>query len=617
MATVPLSGTNIRLLSGVPFSNDYKHSRWFDTSSAQETYFLGKTVVHSMTENTFQKIEGKNFISVKQNIDALWGVNYVMFQNTSYNVKWFYGFVTKLEYKNATTTYVHFEIDVLQTWMFTMNFKPSYVVREHCKLWEIDGSPVLNTLDEGLNYGNVYETVNVMNLKPYDGVLFLVIVTKSLIHKKIITDPITNADKTLNPGDIYPNINSAPQPLCYYVHPFKLDGSIPTCWDENDENIILSKPIDVLRAMYEMDDAINNVVSIYITDYMGFDLDVDSSGTIRFPSSNFVEVDIMYAVAGSTEQQYLNTLFVNDIKQYQPKAFTYTNKYADYRTVTESKLLMYPYTTLILDDLKGNRQVLKNEYIIGDDIIVNVRGSLGTSNKTSYSVDNYQVKDNIEPADLFKANLENAVMNNNPNDLPIITDMLGAFLQGNRNSIQNQLNSTIFGGWMDTMGSVMGGVSNSSANPSNMGEANPVGMVQSGMGVVKGMANTYFQTQGMIAKQKDINNTPPSLSKMGANTYFDYGHNLSGLYLIKRQITPEYQKKLEDFFNIFGYKKNEVKLPNFHTRQYWNYVQTSGCVITGNFNNEDLQELKSVFDNGVTLWHTDDIGNYALGNVVI
>jgi hypothetical protein len=36
--------------------------------------------------------------------------------------------------------------------------------------------------------------------------------------------------------------------------------------------------------------------------------------------------------------------------------------------------------------------------------------------------------------------------------------MLGAFLQGNRNSIQNQLNSTIFGGWMDTMGSVVGGV---------------------------------------------------------------------------------------------------------------------------------------------------------------
>jgi hypothetical protein len=210
----------------------------------------------------------------------------------------------------------------------------------------------------------------------------------------------------------------------------------------------------------------------------------------------------------------------------------------------------------------------------------------------------------------FLSNLENAVLNNNPNDLPILTDMLGAFLQGNRNSIQNQLNSTIFSGYMNTMSGVISGASSAVTG-------NAQGVVSSGMGIVGGMANTYFQTQGMIAKQQDINNTPPSLSKMGSNTYFDYGHNLSGLYLIKRQITPEYQKKLEDFFNIFGYKKNEVKLPNFHTRQNWNYIQTAGCVITGNFNNEDLQELKNVFDSGITLWHTDDIGNYALGNEVI
>jgi hypothetical protein len=212
MATVPLSGTNIRLLSGVPFSNDFKHSRWFDTSTAQEDYFLGKTVVHSMTENTFQKIEGRNFISVNQNIDALWGVNYVMFQNSAYNVKWFYGFVTKLEYKNKTTTYVHFEIDVLQTWMFTMNFKPSYVVREHCPLWETDGSPVINTVDEGLNYGTNYETVNVLNWKPYNDILFMVIVMKETAHLSGTQVPQAS-------------INAVPQPLCYYVHPFRKDGT--------------------------------------------------------------------------------------------------------------------------------------------------------------------------------------------------------------------------------------------------------------------------------------------------------------------------------------------------------------------------------------------------------
>jgi hypothetical protein len=608
MATVPLSGTNIRLLSGVPFSNDYKHTRWFDTQSAQESYFLGKTVVHSISQNTFQKIEGKNFISCNNNIDSLWGTNYIMFQNASYNTKWFYAFVTKLEYKNPGTTYVHFEIDVLQTWMFSMTFKPSYVVREHCQLWNTDGSPVLNTVDEGLNYGSNYETVNVINWKPYNNVLFLVIVTKELMHDR---------DTNIKTGSIYPTINSAPQPLCFYVHPFKLDGTIPVAWDENSEEVILSNPTDLLKALYELDGAINNIVNLYITDYIGVNLAVDGSGTLTFPSSQFVNVNIMYEAPGTTTDSYLNTIFVKEIKQYEAKAVSYTNKYADYRTVKESKLLMYPYTTLLLDDLKGNRQSLKNEYIKGDDLIINVRGSLGTSNKTTYSIDNYQVKDNIEPADLFLSNLENAVMNINPNDLPILTDMLGAFLQGNRNSIQNQLNSTIFSGWLDTLGGLISGIFSSGANPSNKGETNVAGAVNSGIGVAKGMSSTYYSTQGMIAKQKDINNIPSSLSKLGSNTYFDYGHNLSGLYLIKRQITPEYQKKLEDFFNIFGYKKNEVKLPNFHTRQNWNYIQTAGCVITGNFNNEDLQELKNVFDSGITLWHTDDIGNYALGNEVI
>ena len=48
MATVPVSGTNIRILSNIPFSSDYKHTRWFDTQTEQTNYFLGKNVVHSM-----------------------------------------------------------------------------------------------------------------------------------------------------------------------------------------------------------------------------------------------------------------------------------------------------------------------------------------------------------------------------------------------------------------------------------------------------------------------------------------------------------------------------------------------------------------------------------------
>ena len=110
---------------------------------------------------------------------------------------------------------------------------------------------------------------------------------------------------------------------------------------------------------------------------------------------------------------------------------------------------------------------------------------------------------------------------------------------------------------------------------------------------------------------------PPQIAKMGANTSFDFGTGRHGLYIIKKQIKPEYQKVLEDFFNLYGYKVNEVKIPNFKTRTYWNYVQTADCNIIASLNNEDVQELKDIFNSGITLWHTDDIGNYLLDNEVI
>ena len=101
MATVPLSGTNIRLLSSVPFSNDYKNTRWFDTKVAQETYFTNKPIIHSMSEANFQRIDGYHYIAVNENIDSLWGTNYIMFQNANFANKWFYAFIKDIHFVNV------------------------------------------------------------------------------------------------------------------------------------------------------------------------------------------------------------------------------------------------------------------------------------------------------------------------------------------------------------------------------------------------------------------------------------------------------------------------------------------------------------------------------------
>lgn len=590
MATVPLSGTNIRFLSGVHFHNDYKHTRWFDNLSDQTNWFLNRTVIYQMSQANFQRIEGKNFVAVNRSIDQLHGVSYLMFQNADYNNKWFYAFITKIEYKQRNNTHVHFEIDVLQTWRFQLIMKPSYVVREHCKLWNSDGSPVINTVDEGLNYGTVYDNVKIENYLPHDSIFYLVIAAKQTMHGGTADTP-----------KITPMLNGSPQPLTYYIHPFKLDGTSPTV-KMSDMQLNISPVTEVLKALYTQTDAVNNISSLFVTEYIG--LNNLSNNELIFSSSSFEHATIQDFDTDSS----INTLYLKRLPSYSTMSKNFGNKYDGYNNVKESKLLMYPYTVTVLDDLKGNRIEIKNEHIKSNNLNVAVKGSIGTSNKVSYNVLNYLLESGSENS--FQASLENSLINNNPNDVPIITDMLSAYLQGNRNSLENQKNSILFNGTMNAMGSAVGGVASAATR-------NPIGVASSGLDIVQGMGNTVLQLQGMQAKIQDINNIPPQITKMGGNTAFDFGNRVNGLFIYKKQITSEYRKKLSDFFNMFGYKVNEVKIPNFHTRRHWNYVETSSCNIHGNFNNEDLTEIKSIFDSGITLWHTDDIGNYSLDNEVI
>lgn len=595
MATVPLSGTDIRLLSGVPFSNDYKHTRWFPDRNQQTTWFTSRNVVHSIQQANFQRIEGKHFIAVNKSIDELWGTNYLMFRNSQYGSKWFYAFVTKLEYKQRNNTHVHFQIDVIQTWRFEMNFKPSFVIREHRPLWNSDGSPVINTVDEGLNYGDQYETVDVKHYTPQNQFFFLVVAMKEKRHWS----------DGENAAEIRPTMNGIPQPLTYYVHPFTMTGLVPEIQVDGLGLVSSSEILDVLEGLSTSEDAVNNVVSVYVTDYIGIDIPYDPNTNImNFPANMFERADF----SDNTNINF-STVYVKNMVNYSPLEIDAGDKYDGFHEVDESKLLMYPYTVTLLTDFRGNQIEIKNEYIQDSNLKLSVMGSIGTANKVSYGVLNYLTEELKNTVAHQKMTLENAVINSDTNDLPVINDFLSAYLQGNRNSIQTQRNQALFNAFTSVANAGVGGVASATTG-------NPVGVASSVVGMGQGLGQSVLDIQRIESKISDIDNTPPQIQKMGSNTYFDYGNQYTGIYVVKKQIRKEYRDILSDFFKMFGYKTNLVKVPNFATRKSWNYVQTKDCNIIGNFNNEDLQEMKNVFDNGITLWHTDDVGNYDLDNGV-
>jgi hypothetical protein len=87
--------------------------------------------------------------------------------------------------------------------------------------------------------------------------------------------------------------------------------------------------------------------------------------------------------------------------------------------------------------------------------------------------------------------------------------------------------------------------------------------------------------------------------------------DLNTLLLFAYKPTEEYRNKLNKIWNTRGYATNTIDYPNLHSKSKWNYVQTVKCNIKGtNIDPSDLEKIKRVFDNGITLWHDKEVGNY-------
>lgn len=149
--------TKIRILKDVPLDTTYEHTIWFDTKIAQYNYFSSLTK-HYIDNSTYQRVnKGVARIGIKS--DLLYDCNYMMFQNSSFGDKWFYAYITKVEYINNVTSEITFEIDVMQTWFFEHSPDYCFVEREHAVTDAIGEHIEPEGVDCGEYVYNFYEPV--------------------------------------------------------------------------------------------------------------------------------------------------------------------------------------------------------------------------------------------------------------------------------------------------------------------------------------------------------------------------------------------------------------------------------------------------------------------------
>ena len=141
----------------VPLEMNEANQLTFANATAQYNYFNGLTDKKTFTNYTYQRKDGT--IRVNELVDNLYGYNYVMYKNTNYSNKWFYAFITGLEYLNDSVTAVKIKTDPWQTWQFDLNYKTTFVEREHVS----DDTIGKHTVPEDLETGE-YVVNNVHNL---------------------------------------------------------------------------------------------------------------------------------------------------------------------------------------------------------------------------------------------------------------------------------------------------------------------------------------------------------------------------------------------------------------------------------------------------------------------
>lgn len=129
--TYVVPNSKLYILKGIPITNNYKNTLYFANITAQYNYFYGQSTPGlRFTDYSYIRVNN-NKVKVQIGADSVYDANYMMFQNTNFGSKWFYAFITNVEYINNETTEITFEIDRIQTWWFDVNLKACMVERQH------------------------------------------------------------------------------------------------------------------------------------------------------------------------------------------------------------------------------------------------------------------------------------------------------------------------------------------------------------------------------------------------------------------------------------------------------------------------------------------------------
>ena len=536
-----ISPNTILYLLKSPIELDNLNQLTFANKQAQESYFLSLPKLE-VDKITYQRKD--SVIRFPAHIDSIIEYNYVMYQNSNYTNKWFYAFIEHMEYVSDTCTLITIKTDVYQTWMFDIQIKRSFVIREHTN----NDTVGRNTVYEGLETGEFIINTNGSHQFSYlnsdiqsgestgenlpDEQLYVIGVTR---------DPTNNMDKIYGyeARGLFSGVK-------YYVA-------------ENATNMI------TLLKAYAAGGYSDDVVSLFVA----------PAGLCILSHSDFNS----HTYSPHAGETY--TYSISDCKEFAPSYFSLNYMQFDKPTSIKGytprnkKLLTGEFCYIYATNFVGSAVKYNYEYFTNAPKFM-LSGVLCPGCSIEMTPDEYQ------GFQYDRTTLGTFALP--AGKLPVCnwnSDQYTNWLA------QNGVNRAL--SYVTSAGSiVVGGALVATGAGSLVG----AGMIAGGIGgIVNQAASDHQHSFAPNANNGSLNSSD-----------INYSHSRCfGIY--DMCVKEEFARKIDSIFDAVGYKTNEMKIPNVTGRRNWNYVQTRDVAITGNVPQEDLQEIKDMFNNGVTFWH--------------
>lgn len=558
MVVVPTN--NFKLIQ-LPIELDENNQLLFTSKTNQYNYF--NNLPSPSYKSNYTYIRESGVVRYDDNIENIQQYNYCMYQNESYGNKWFYARIVDMTYANNDCTFIRIETDYFQTWFLDCTFNQSFIEREHVS----DDTFGKHTLHENLETGEFLVSEKFTCVLPNNYIenpsYFIVALSsnlrlwsryqmtqyiEALLGKVEYYYPFTS-------GDVYNGVSRNYQLWGVpYSNKQLLSLILERIQDYNQSNYIRNICIIPSWLLGENGEAWYSSV----TSRLSFTGNDDDSNGLFLPTSSNAQT----LTQDINPSNYLgNSLYGT----YSPK---------------NNKCLTSQFNHIVISNKNGQHIQLRLER--WKKVNNNYRCFIaGVLNDSGCEIKIYPYQYNYI-FDSTQANVEQLT------NVSLALSPYPNFAVGveNYNSILNRFTQK-----SNLTGLASGGSAILGALTGN------IGMVGAGIGGMTASALSPIVSQNELYKQ--------SFQNYGNDTQsLDSTYSKGNTFIIQRySVDYEHAKMIDDYFQMYGYKVNELKTPNLRSRVNFNYIKTIGANIHGNVPNKALEYLRGLFNNGITLWH--------------